>query len=155
MRTLLGKLKPTAEDVFYDLGSGVGKFPIYVHLVCPDIKKVVGIEAAASRHHEAKQALARLIREGAIDTSREVTFVHGDIVKEDISDATIIFICATCFPEPLMQALADRFLTLKPGLRIVTLKALPERPRLKMTKKAPLPTSWSQEGSMMYFYELL
>jgi len=46
----------TAEDVFYDLGSGTGKVAIHAALVTP-CRRVVGIELADTRHQHACRAL--------------------------------------------------------------------------------------------------
>lgn len=155
MRVLLEMIQPGHNDVFYDLGSGVGKFPIYVHSVT-SVKKSVGIELSLSRHSDAQKALEALKKEGAIDedAKREVSFVHGDITEVDFSDATLIFMCATCFSDELMEKLTERFLTLKPGLRVITLKKLPEHKRLRLIDDLSLRTTWS-EGSNMYFYRLI
>ena len=48
----------TAEDVFYDLGSGTGKIPLQVALSTPARSK--GIEFAEARHVIALAALARV-----------------------------------------------------------------------------------------------
>ena len=153
MRALVKKLAIKDNDVFYDLGSGVGKFVAYVYLTT-DIKKSVGIELSESRYQRSLQALQRLQVTRCIDKERVLDFVHRDITQADFQDATVIFMCATCFSNELLQQLTHRFVQLKPGLRIVTLRKLPENPRLKLVAHEQLPTSWSK-GSPIYYYELL
>ena len=153
MEAVINRLEVKKEDVFYDLGSGVGKFPAWVHLTT-DIKKSVGIELSETRYEKSMQALGRLEEAGLLNKSRTLSCVHGDITEVDFSDATIIFMCATCFSEPLLQKLVDIFLELTPGLRIVTLKKLPEHPRLVLIKEEALATSWSK-GSPFRYYKLL
>ena len=43
------------DDVFYDLGSGVGKFNLYVAAM-NEIRKSVGLEIGERRNREANQA---------------------------------------------------------------------------------------------------
>ncbi|MEL6539343.1 MAG: hypothetical protein AAFP93_01020 [Bacteroidota bacterium] len=154
MRILAEKIQLSSQDVFYDLGSGVGKFPIYMHLATP-VKKSVGIELAPSRHRSAQGALDRLKSKGVIkaDTERQISFIHGDMTEVDLSDATFVFLCATCFSSELMEKLMECFMALKPGLRIATLKRLPEHPRFLLTDSLALRTTWS-DGSPIYCYKL-
>ncbi|MDR3646963.1 MAG: hypothetical protein P4L22_05490, partial [Candidatus Babeliales bacterium] len=73
----------------------------------------------------------------------------------DISDATVIFMCSTCFPEELMNSLTKKLSSLKPGLKLLTLKDLtnPELHNFKLIKEYTLPMTWST-GSSVYLYEL-
>ncbi|XWN35242.1 MAG: methyltransferase domain-containing protein [Roseivirga sp.] len=153
MDEVLKRLKVKSQDVFYDLGCGVGKFVLYTHLATRT-KKSVGIELSESRFKGAQKAKERAQVAGLMDSNRQVSFVHEDIIQADLSDATIIFMCSTCFSETLMQNLVDNFLTLKPGLQIVTLKQLPEHARLQHVEGTNFPTSWSG-NSPFHFYKLL
>lgn len=93
-------------------------------------------------------------REFTSSSKRELTFINNDMLAHDLSDASAIFMCATCFSEKLLQKLADKFVReAKPGLRVVTLKKLPENARLKYKGTTKLPTSWSS-GSPFHYYEL-
>ena len=117
-------------------------------------RKSVGIELSKTRHQQAVNALDQMKARGLVDAQREIVFIHGNITEEDISDATVIFMCSTVFSDKLLQQLVDRFVTLTPGLRIVTLKRLPDHPQLKLVKTELFPTSWS-ESSPFNYYELL
>lgn len=149
----------SSDDVFYDLGSGVGKFPIFVHL-WTTAKKSIGIELSESRHNGALNAMSSLYDyendgfNALADENRELLFIHGDISETDLSDATIIFMNSLCFSNIILKAMVDTFTKLAPGLCIITLKELPQHPRLKYSRKDSFPTSWS--GNVpFHFYELL
>ena len=60
--------------------------------------------------------------------------IEGDILKEDWSDADIIFVASVCLPEFLIEAIADQCAKLKSGTRILFMNTLPARPYL--TEKA-------------------
>lgn len=153
MRALITRLNIQPNDVFYDLGSGSGKFVAYMHLATK-IGNSKGVELSETRYKQSIDALERMKEQGMIDENRQISFLQGNMLEADLSDATVIFMCATCFSEDLMQKLADKFLNLTPGLRIITLKALPEHPRMKLFKKDHFPTSWS-DGSPFHYYELI
>jgi len=166
MEAIVKILQFNERDVFYDLGSGVGKFNLFVHLATK-IKKNVGIELSESRHSGALAALEAFDKHSddtlcydmgdgnaESQSSREITFIQGDIAKVDISDATIIFVSAVCFPQKLLQTLVNIFVSIEPGLCVVSLRSLPEHPRLKLTKELLLPTSWSKSYPY-FFYEVI
>ena len=150
MYALIGGLKIRREDVFYDLGSGAGKFVAYVHMATK-VKKSAGIEVAETRHQKAEDALKRMKDNGFIDETRQIEFICDDITEADLSDATIVFMCSTCFSGKILQKLVDKFVDLAPGLRIITLRELPKHPQLKFIQKEFFSTSWSK-SSPFYFY---
>lgn len=155
----------TKNDVFYDLGSGAGKLVMWVYLATP-VKKAVGIELSKIRCELAQRA-KKLTQEEIIpccsdiknivdcikEPNRIIEFRNEDITKADIHDATVIFICATCFPEELMAKLTKRFAQLKDGLRVVTLKKLANDPSLHLIATYKMKMSWSPKfGSDVFVY---
>ena len=148
---LIDYLKITKDDVFYDLGSGVGKFCLHAYLAT-NVKKSCGIELSGTRYELAVKALNALGEEGLFDPSREITFLNEDIAKSDLSDATVIFMCATCYSDDLMNILAKKFVDeVGPGLRVISLREFKNQPRLKKVKTFKLPMTWSQ-GSPVHVY---
>ena len=53
---------------------------------------------------------------GRIDQKRVLQFLNHDFTKVDISDATAIYMCSTCYSQELMAQLAEKFSKLKKGL---------------------------------------
>jgi SAM-dependent methyltransferase len=147
---LLEYLKPTKEDVFYDLGSGVGKFVLHAYLTT-DIRKSVGIELSGTRYELAVKALKAAGQENLFDPKRETKFLNGNIITEDFSDATIVFICSTCYSEDLMEKIGAKLASLKPGTKIASLKEFKSEPKLKHIDTLKLPMTWS-EGSNVHIY---
>ena len=151
LEKLLDDLKISSQDVFYDLGSGVGKVTAQVYLNSP-AKKCIGIELSDTRHDKAQKAKSLIAQNKKLGAVRELNFVHGDIVKENIDDATVVFMCSTCYPESLMKNLTEKFSNLNKNLRILSLKALPENNHFKLTKTYQLPMTWSS-ASTVHLYE--
>lgn len=155
LNRILSDLGVTKKDVLYDLGSGMGKAVIQSYLTFP-FKKVVGIELADKRYQQATQAMNYLDTHGYLDKKRTMLFIKGDIVETPYKDATIIYMCSTCFSDALMEKIAEKCSHLNKGLRIITLKLIPNPSNYKLLLKNEyrLPMTWSQSfGSPVYVYE--
>ncbi|OGB97373.1 hypothetical protein A3F06_02615 [candidate division TM6 bacterium RIFCSPHIGHO2_12_FULL_36_22] len=147
LETILKDLKLSKKDIFYDLGSGAGKTVVQVAMTTP--AKAVGIELSPTRVSIARKALEKLKKE----PGKRASFVEGDITTANLNDATVIFTCSTCFSDDLMKKLLDKFLELKPGLHVISLRQLPQHKRMKLIKEYSLPMTWS-DASPVYLYEL-
>jgi len=90
---ILDKLNIKKNDVFYDLGSGTGRICLQVYLE-KDIK-CIGIEYVKPRHEIAEKSLELLKK--IYKNTRKIKFINGDFFDTDWSDATIIYICNTCY----------------------------------------------------------
>ena len=81
----------TKDDVFYDLGSGLGKMVIHIgeH---SDVKKSIGIEFSNERHDIAVD-----IKKTYANRNNRISLINGDILKRNLHDATIIYFDNTCY----------------------------------------------------------
>jgi SAM-dependent methyltransferase len=155
LTAILQRLAITKKDVLYDLGSGTGKVVMQSYLEFP-FKKVVGIELSAQRYKHAQHALEGLKARGLVDKKRSISFIEGDIVGTPYADATVVYLCSTCFSDDLMTKLAEKFSHLKKGARIVTLKQIPHpsKYKLELIDESRQAMSWSTpEGSPVYIYK--
>jgi hypothetical protein len=159
---LISELKLTERDVFYDLGSGLGKFVTQVYLTSP-AKKSWGIEFSENRFLRAQKATKNLVKieektfefENGIrkmfgkelltkTKKKKVGFDNMDMLKADLSDATVVFTCSTCFGPEFMQKLTDK-LAQNNQLRILTLVQLPYHKHVHYVTTYVLPMTWSAE----------
>jgi precorrin-6B methylase 2 len=156
LEELIRMLDPQATDVFIDLGSGKGQAPLYMMLRTP-IKKACGYELSTTRHNYARQAAEKLKQDNMLDSRCQLEFYEHDFTKPSaqFDDATIIWMNSTCYPEEVMQKMVKRLATLKPGLRVVTLKKLPdaEQHGFKLMSEHTLPMTWSKTVTT-YIYKL-
>ncbi len=151
--TLLSYLQLKKEDVFYDLGCGVGKMVVQVCLnSC--VKKSVGIELSLKRYDHTQNISKKLGSEEGIYEPNRLEFRHENILDSDLSDATIIYMCSTCFPEKMMEELTEKLSKLKKGLVVISLKPLAENDSFKLVLFCDLPVDWNGRGARFYFYEL-
>ena len=114
------------DDVFYDLGSGVGKVALHFFLKTP-IKKAMGIEFAAKRNHFAEKVYAAVKREfpELYVGGRELKSMQGNFLTTDITDANIIYTCSTCFNEELLVNMGELFDTLPKLKYVISMKPIP------------------------------
>ena len=95
---LIDILRPTADDVLYDLGSGLGHVPILVNLLTGIRTRGVELEESYCRYANAcVQALALT----------DVTFVQADARSADFSEATIFYLY-TPFQGAVLQQVLGR-----------------------------------------------
>lgn len=151
LTTLLRDLKLTEKDVFYDLGSGVGKVCVQVALTTP--AAAIGGELSTDRVLKAEQVCQILIKNGDLKNKKKLRFIEANILAMNLKDATVIFICSTCFSKELMQQLTTKMAKLKNGLRVLTLKELAPNPAFKLINTYHVPMTWSNR-SAVYLYEL-
>ncbi len=128
---LLALTEPKINEVFYDLGSGVGK-PVFMAALLYDFSKAVGIELLEPLHREAMKCLkyfnASPLRERLYPQKNfNIHFVQSHILQADFSDATILFLNGSAFFGILWQRIIEKLKTLPVGARlIVTTKCLDE-----------------------------
>lgn len=155
---LFKELKISKKDRIYDLGCGTGKFITQAYLQTP-AKKFVGVDLSQTRLLHAQN-----VQSGIMDQAKKVLgkrkftkkkweYRHENIVETDISDATVVYMCSTCYSDELMSDITERLSFCKKGLRVATLKQMPFHPNFKLVKTLTLPMTWSS-GSPVYIYNL-
>lgn len=147
---IITNLDLTKKDIFYDLGSGVGKIVVQFFLDTP-IKKACGIEALESRHKQAIKAynfIKKANKQLLVD--RELIFHHGNILQHNIEDASIIFMNSLCFSDSLMQGIKVKINNSKDLKYIISNSNIPANimpNKIELT----IESSWS-DCSRFYIY---
>ncbi len=146
---LLRWLAPTPQDALFDLGSGTGR--LVAQAVCTTaVGLAVGVELSRFRHRVALTARDRLLERldvaAAAELRRRLVLRCEDLRHTDLVRATIVYAGSTCYPDPLLDALAERAAA-APHLRaLVSARPLPwpHDPRLEEVGRIRLPMSWSR-----------
>ena len=99
---LLGWIELDEQDVFYDLGCGLGRFMAHVYLRT-SVRAVYGVEIAESRVRQAKRMLNALKSDPLLYDGRTIELQKGDISEVCCSDATVVYMCSTCYPAELIK----------------------------------------------------
>lgn len=138
---LLETLQLTEKDVFYDLGSGLGKLVIQCYLTTR-VQQAFGVELSKTRYQRAQRALSRMKRADMLDPLRHIKFINNNIVQMDLNNATVVFTCSTCFSSELLNLLKERLQKL-PSLRMIaSLRKLPSLKGFFLFKELDLPMTW-------------
>lgn len=78
--------------------------------------------------------------------------ITGDILKTEWwNDADILFACNVCFPDELNDKIGELCANLKPGSRVLALKAFEQpTPHLDVLYCVKLKMTWGQQPSIVY-----
>ena len=142
---LLGLIKLTADDVFLDLGSGLGKLCMQVFMRSK-VKKVYGIEAYEPRYLDAVSAgkKAKRKKPELFRGERELNFLQDNFLTFDFAQATVIFMCSTTFGSDLMEAIGDKINNAATIRCVMSMKKIPNLVRLSNCQETTVRTSWSE-----------
>lgn len=139
---LLSQLQLDDKTIFYDLGSGTGKAVIACAMVFSP-KKCCGIEIFELLHKSAEKQLHKLaVLPDYAMKATAVQFIHGDFLHVDFSEATLIFINATAFIEPLWGQLLKKMETLSPGTTVITTSKRIKSTYFTLTSTTRITMSW-------------
>ncbi len=150
---ILNDLALSRQDVFYDLGSGVGKLAIQVYLTTP-VKRSIGVELSKSRWSTAESCRQHVAKDDHITSNRELAFLHQNILNTYIADATICFINGITFPPALMKSMMDRLGELDDEVKVISVLPLPAHKQFHLIKTYQLPMSWAPEGVDVCLYSV-
>lgn len=147
------------DDVFYDLGSGLGRATIQAHLQW-GVKRAVGVELSAERSAQARRAVERLEQNGQLDHSRRLDLVCANLLDGGYQEATAVYLCCCCwdstFVAQALEVLEKRAVNLR---QIVTIEPLDRkfglRPAwLTLKLETRVGQTWAPEGYPCYVYEV-
>jgi hypothetical protein len=147
---LLKHMNLKDTDVFYDLGSGLGKVAIQAAL-CTEAR-AVGVELSVSRYERAKAA-AKKIRDQYPELAQRLVppkleFINQNFTKIKLPPGAVVFTCSTCFDEPTMNIIKD--MVQEARARIYTLRMLPGA--APPDHEFKLPMTWNMNGTSVYYY---
>lgn len=153
VNTIINNINITEKDVFYDLGSGIGKLVLQIFLNTP-VKTSQGIEASLARHKVADNIFNKVVQQlpelfEHKEGKRLLQSSQGNFLLHDILDATIIFIDSVCFSEETLKNIS-KILNNCPHLKhVISSRALTIK--LPLEKKLQLACSW-QPTTECYLY---
>lgn len=140
LNKLLSFLKLRSNDIFYDLGSGVGKVITQTLLTTP-VKQAVGVELSKVRHDDALLALKRADEFDA-SIQRRVQLLNEDLLQVDLTRATVIYTCSTAFSQLFMNKMTKRLASFDHAFKLISLQDLPDHPDFKLNATLRLDMSW-------------
>lgn len=151
-QTLIEYLDLGNKDVFYDLGSGVGRLIMHAAMES-QAKRLVGVELSATRNKQAKKVFEKA-KSNKMLKCKNVEFWCADIMRRRFDDATYVYTCSTAFPERFFNKLVNRLSILKSGVVFISLNEI-ENKKIKHfieIDRLRLDMSW-QKRSPVYVYQ--
>ncbi|XP_068627031.1 histone-lysine N-methyltransferase, H3 lysine-79 specific isoform X2 [Battus philenor] len=125
---MIDQIDITAEDVFVDLGSGVGQVVLQMAAATP-CRVCLGVEKAEvpSKYAESMDLHFRMWMRWYGKKYGEYKLIKGDFLldehREKINAATIVFVNNFAFGPHVDHQLKERFADLKDGAKIVSSKS--------------------------------
>lgn len=148
---MLSYLQMTERDVFYDLGSGVGKVINQVAISVP-VRRCVGVELSETRVRLARAALRQLRREVRIE-ARRCSFRCENLLDTSLDDATVIYTCSTAFSWRFLLRLCRRVRAIGRPVRFLSVQELEPIDGFEHVETLRLDMTW-QRRDRLYVYEV-
>lgn len=149
--SLLAAMSLTEHDVFYDLGSGLGKAVMQVFLKSP-VKEACGIEIIPELYQQSLLAAQKAQQElpAFYLNGRTVTFQLGSFLDISLSSATVLLIGSPCFTQNLLLELG-KIVENNPRIHtVLTLRPIHSLRRLPFIKTVRVECSW--DTALCYLY---
>jgi len=138
---------PQIGENFVELGCGRGHNLILASMT-QNFSRVIGIEILKPIYSFCLDNINNL----KITTTRldNINIVQADILKYDLRQANIVFFNATCFDNSTFSLLAEKFLTLPKGARIILTSHTLELTSFNLLATARYPMSWGLNTVNIY-----
>lgn len=155
---ILKEASPYLGKVFYDLGSGTGKAVMLAHLLF-DFSESNGVELLSLCYQASVEVKNRYEKEFRpsiakdIGDSSQISFLHGNFLDFDISDADFIFLNSVCFEEDLFESLKVKLESIRPHAHVVSISRPLHSPYFHQYKLEMYKFSWGSANA--YFYRKL
>lgn len=148
---LLSIVPPKQEDVFFDLGSGIGRVVAQVFLQTP-VKAAYGIEISPALCQQATLAMARIEQElpQFYQDNRTIKILCGDFLKIPLCGATIVLIISTCFTQDILFELGKIINHTSTIHSVFSLRPIATLERLSFRKVIQVECSW--DSALCYLY---
>lgn len=159
MEAVYDALNLKQGDVFFDLGSGVGKLVLYVALRA-QVARSVGLEVGEKRHALAVGACERLkaLKEepdaklsSLTQPCSEFQVLQADICKYAYQDASVVVITNVCMDMQVQSRAVEQLLRCSAIRRLVTTCALPPNNRLKLARAVCVACTWCKQSSWQVY----
>jgi len=114
------------------------------------LKKCFGVELLEGLYDLAKSSASQVMNQTAFKDVVPIEILQGDMLAVDWSNADIVYASSICFPDSLVDGIADKCVLLKKGSRVITLKNFPPRDYLKLEYLLKLKMTWGRCQVMIY-----
>lgn len=151
VKKLIRLMHLSDQDVFLDLGSGLGKCALQVFMQAP-LKRVIGVEALEALSEQANRVVSRVKADfpSFWADERKLSMICGNFLQVDWENPTCVYTCSTCFTQPVLNAIVDRVNQTPSIKQVYSLRPLPTLQRLKLVNVYRVECSW--DSSLCFEY---
>lgn len=121
------------NDVFYDLGCGIGRTVFFTNITYGI--KSVGIDMIPTFIEYAN----KIIKETGLTN---IKFINDSIFNQDINEGTIFYISSTCYDNEYMEKLIDKLKGINKGSRVISISRPINAPNLRLITSKNMFYSW-------------
>lgn len=142
IKKIIQEVRPGGEeDLFVDLGSGIGKVVFFVALNFG--LPAMGIEINPALYRASLEIKDKL-------KIKKAVFVGGNVLEEEFPEGSIFYVHGTSWSEEVYQKLTQKFEEIKPGALVLSVTHPLTAPFLKLVKKIKIDLNWSREPLFIY-----
>eukprot|EP00746_Dinoflagellata_sp_MGD_P161274 gnl/MRDRNA2_/MRDRNA2_88355_c0_seq1.p1 gnl/MRDRNA2_/MRDRNA2_88355_c0~~gnl/MRDRNA2_/MRDRNA2_88355_c0_seq1.p1 ORF type:complete len:296 (-),score=59.28 gnl/MRDRNA2_/MRDRNA2_88355_c0_seq1:120-1007(-) len=146
------------SDTFYDLGAGFGRLALMAAAQI-GTHRAIGVELSMDRVNHGCALLDEIKHEFHEDATTqkgsEYELRQGDLLKQDLSDATVVYVANLCFPPGLQNATLLKFAAdLRTGTRLAALQPFFGSNRLELMAVATAEMTWDKR-QRVYLYKVV
>jgi len=133
----------TKNKTFIDLGSGLGKTPLYA-VADNKFKNAVGVELAPERHEQAIKMRDKLPER----IKPIVNYFKNDLLNFNVKDFDVIFISNLCFSETLNQKIAEKLVNEGKDKALIFSSKEIIHPKIKLIEKRNVKMTWKSDSDI-------
>lgn len=147
---IIEQLQLCEEDVFVDLGSGLG-MAVFQSFCATSIKRAIGIECDAHRHQQGKKRLMQLQKDlPTLFEGRTFELIQGDFLSQDLSEVTVAYTCSTAFDAPLLQAIAEKLKSCSKLSRVLSFRKIDGLDDFRLSQVFSAECTWDTVNCYLY-----
>jgi hypothetical protein len=152
MDVLLSEIPLSAQDVFFDLGSGLGKVVIQVFLNSA-VKESCGIEIIPELYQKSHLAAQKVQHElpDFYLGGRKLTFLLGSFLDISLATASVVLIGSPCFSQDILYPLGKIIDSMPSIHSVLTLRPIGTLKHFSFKKVIRIECSW--DTALCYVYK--
>jgi hypothetical protein len=141
------------QDVFVDLGAGIGKIVLQVFLTTP-VKKAYGIEIVDESYQRSLRVAQKVQQElpDFYSEGRELKFLLGNFLETSLEGTTVALVNSICLNQKIVHELGKVLNNTNSIHTVFTLRPMPTLKRLRFKRTIRIECSW--DTVLCYVYGL-
>ncbi|MBS0290367.1 MAG: hypothetical protein JSS07_10100 [Proteobacteria bacterium] len=150
VKKIIYEMALDAQDVFLDLGSGIGKCALQIFMQA-NVNKVIAIEGVSLLHQQAVSVCEKVKSEFPLfwEAGRDLILDEGNFLHANWHNATTIYTCSTCFTQTLLVAIGNKINQFPQVRQVLSLRPLPTI-NIPLRKVFGVECSWDSALCFLY-----